>query len=249
MLNKKIMSLTLAALTTASLAAPAFAASNTSTATNTQTVITTTYAEIPISVTVPATGTAQINPYGLPVEFTKSASSTKSAKVSGQQIVSQPLYIVNEGDVALSIGATVTTTAQGVTIAKEIKEGDEDKDAVVRLEMKQSANKTLDDAGKDKIIDEFAATDTWASVDEDSQVLLSTDDPVEKDGLATLAASKVTTTTDTSNKTTKTVTYNAGSIVLFRLAGEVVTKPSTAWATTDTFTTTIAFTFTPSTEG
>jgi hypothetical protein len=160
------------------------------------------------------------------------------------------MYISNEGDVALSIGATVTTTATGVTIVDEVKDSDTDKNAAVRLEMKQSANKSLaDDTAKDKIIDEYAATDTWSGLEAASQLQLSTDEAQTKEGLATLAASKVTSTYDeTTKKTTKTVTYNAGSIVLYRLAGEVVTKPDTAWATSDTFSATIVFTFTPATE-
>jgi membrane-associated protease RseP (regulator of RpoE activity) len=236
MLNKKIMSLALAALTTASLAIPALAEDNT---TNTTTV-TGAYEEIAIAVTVPTTGTVSINPYGLPVELKKSESSTKTAKVTGQQIVTQPMYISNEGDVALTVGATVTTTAKNFDLV-DAKPADTvtDKQAYINLEMVQSANKSLsDDTAKDKIIDEYATDSTWTSA---TQLTLSSDD-VTKEDMATLAASKVS-----GSGSDKTVTYNVGSIVLFRLAGNVVTKPDTAWTTSDSLTAKIAFTFTPAT--
>jgi hypothetical protein len=235
MLNKRIMSLSLAALTAASLAAPAFAADNT-------TVVSGAYKEIAIAVTVPAEGTAQINPYGLPVELTKSSSSTKAAKVTGQQIVTQPLYISNQGDVALDVSASVTTTATGFDIVSDaISETETDKKANVSLQMVQSANKSLaDDTAKDKIIDECAADATWKADGVQSLQLPAGGDDAVTGKLATLAASKV--------GTDGTVTYNVGSIVLYRLAGTVTTAPETAWATTDTFTANIAFTFTPHVE-
>jgi hypothetical protein len=243
MLNsKKIASLGLALTMTAALAVPAFA--DDTPAANT-TVVDGAYKEIAIAVTVPTTGTAQVNPYGLPVEFTKSASSTKAAKVSGEQIVTNPLYISNEGDVALDISASVSTTVTGMEIVTD-KTGlakSTDKQAYIELQMVPSANKSLaDDTAKDKIIDECATAATWTA-DTVGKVVLPAggDDAVVGDKIATLAASKVTGTGSDA-----VVTYNAGSIVLYRLAGEVVTKPDTAWATTDTFKATIAFTFTPS---
>jgi hypothetical protein len=242
---KKIGSVALAGVMAASLSIPAFASTTTTPAAETTTDPNTTvvdgaYKEIAIAVTVPATGTAQINPYGLPVEFKKSESSTKAAKVTGQQIVTQPLYISNEGDVALDINATVTTTIPKTSkmsiVAAKPADTDTEKDAYVYLQMVQSANKTLDETGTDKIADECAADATWAKA---SQLVLSTDDKVSSDAaLATLAASKVTT---------DSVTYNVGSIVLYRLAGDVVTKPDSDWAETDTFSASIAFTFTPAT--
>jgi hypothetical protein len=202
-------------------------------------------------VTVPETGTAQINPYGLPVEYKNLSSSTsKTAKVSGQQIVTQPLYISNDGDVALSVGATVTTTAKGVEIItkKDDIAKSTEKQAYVELQMAKSALKSLaDDAAKDKITAEYATDATWSSA---SKLTLSTDDAVSNPSdtpLATLVASKVTTTTNDDNTTTTTVTYSEGSIWLFRLSGSVVTAPETAWSTNDNFTATIAFTFTPTT--
>jgi hypothetical protein len=241
MFNKKLVSMVLAGAMVASLSVPAFAEE---TKTNTETKVTGTYSEIAISVTVPTTGTAQINPYGLPVEFKKSESSTKTTKASGQQIVTQPLYISNEGDVALDIAASVTTGVTGdATISTTELTGKETtKSIYAYLQMVQSANKTLDDTGKDKIIEEFAADATWTTDKVGKLVLPKEDtDAATAEKLATLAASKVT-----GSGSEATVTYNVGSIVLFRVAGNVVTKPEDDWTTKDGFTATIAFTFTPS---
>jgi hypothetical protein len=242
---KKIGSVALAGVMAASLSIPAFAAADT---TNTTTKIDGKYEEIPIAVTVPKTGTAQINPYGLPVEFKNlSADTTKVAKVSGQQIVTQPLYISNDGDVALSVGATVTTTAKGLEIvsSKDTIAKSTEKQAYVELQLAPSAQTTLDtDAAKDKVTAEYATDTIWANA---SALALSTDDAVSKKGLATLAASKVTTTQDDEGKDVTTIKYAAGGICLIRLAGEVVTEPETAWSTNDSFSSTIAFTFTPTT--
>jgi hypothetical protein len=240
---KKIGSVALAGAMAASLSIPALA----DTQPANSTVVTGAYQDIAIAVTVPESGTAQINPYGLPVKFTKSASSTKAAQVTGEQIVTQPLAIYNEGDVALDVAASVTTTATNdVTISKTaITEKTTGKAIYAYLQMVQSANKTLDEAGKDKIIDEYATSDTWAA-DGVSKLVLDSAKEASQEKMVTLAASKVTTTTDAQGKETSTVTYNAGSIALYRLAGEVVTKPSDAWTTSDGFTATVAFTFTPS---
>jgi hypothetical protein len=251
MLNKRITSLALAALTTAALAAPAFAAN--------QTVVTTTYAEIPISVTVPTTGTAQINPYGLPVEVKKTTSGATAAKISGHQITTQPLYITNNGDTDLSIGATVTTAVKsGSTmeiVATAPGSTETSKQAQVYLEVmaskQTSAAATLTSEEKDKLIDEAAA---WKEVaySKDSpaatQLLLSTDDAVTKSGMVTIKGMKETSTTEGSGDTAKTVTvrtYQEGSIVQFRLDGKVTESPDEAWTTKDGFTATIAFTFKP----
>ena len=76
--KKRFASSVLAGTLALSLAAPALAANNTTTN------IAGSYADIPIAVVVPTTGTAQINPYGLPVSITKSNDST--VDLTGQKI-------------------------------------------------------------------------------------------------------------------------------------------------------------------
>jgi hypothetical protein len=229
------MSLSMAALTTAALAAPAFAASSAN-----QTVVKTTYAEIPISVTVPSSGTATINPYGLPVEVKKNSANATAAKITGHQITTQPLYILNNGDVALSVGATVTTVVTGsLEIVDSKPAADEtSKQAMVTVDFQQSnltADATLDDSTKDDLIDEFADWDYTAySSTSTTQILLSTDEPASASGLGTAKAMQ-------NGK------YQKDGIVEFRLDGYVTEDPEEAWTTKDGFTATIAFTFKPDT--
>jgi hypothetical protein len=267
MLNKRIMSLTLAALTTAAMAAPAFAASANST------VITGTYADVPIAVTVPATGTVTINPYKLPIDVTKSDGTTK-AQISGEQITTVPLAIKNDGTVALDVGATVTTTngkSSGITLTNKStvpasgETASTDKNAFVYLEVvsitadsndtakavvtDESVTDATQQANKlsDAIIDACADDETWGEYKAsksgaypDNMLVLSTDDPVSASNLGTLAAAKTAKTENAA------AVYDVGSIALFRLAGDCITAPDEAWSTKDTFTATIAFTFTPS---
>jgi hypothetical protein len=247
-LTKRITSLALAGALAASLAVPAFAASNT-------TNVNGSYKEITIAVTVPSTGTVYINPYGLPISVEQSDNST--VKIEGQQIASLPMYISNDGDTKLTVGATVSaklgTKAAFELLSAAPKDTSKSKQAFVWFEMKAASNTalgdsitpvdgklTLKDSMKDAINKECAdwskATVSYSS---GSAVVVTTDSKSGKN-LATLEAADV-------DATTGKVTYKPGSFALFRLAGQVVQEPDTAWSTSDSFTTTIAFTFTPDT--
>ena len=108
-LNKKrVASAALAGALALSMAAPAFAS---------QSVITGNYKEIRLAVTVPTTGKAVINPYGMPVKALDTQSTPqeiagKTLKTAGK-IATQPLVMYNKTDVDLSVGATVS--ASGVS--------------------------------------------------------------------------------------------------------------------------------------
>jgi hypothetical protein len=229
--GKKILSLALASATVASLAAPAFAADN-------STVITAAYEEISIDVTVSPTGTATINPYGLPIKFTKSDGSTKTAAVEGEAIVTTPLSIKNNSESKLKVSATVTTVNgknSGIEFVSAAPASTvTSKQAFVQLQLKKSAKTgTAGNTLEDLLADEFVTAATWTTPD--GAVTLSTDDPVTGKDLVTLEKY------DSNNG------YVANSIALFRLGGKVVEDPDEAWTTKDTFTTTIAFTFKPDT--
>jgi hypothetical protein len=233
---------------TTALAAPSFADDTT---TNTTLTMDAAYEAVTIAVTVPKTGAAVINPYGLPISFTLSDSSTQ--KITGQQITTTPVSIKNDGDVSLDVGATVTTALtekSGMTLISTApvttgKNASTGKDAYVYLQLA-----TVDDAKgdatskandiSDAVIKASVADSTWADA---TKLVLSTDDAVTSSKLVTLVAATVTGT-----GSSQTVTYNKGSVAAVRLAGNVVTAPEDdAWATTDGFTATIAFTFTPNT--
>ena len=243
-LKNRVLSGAMAGVLAMSLAVPAFAADNTTTVTG-------TYKAVTIDVTVPETGVAFINPYALEIEVPESEGSTTNVRISGQQIVSAPMAIQNKTAMDLSVSATVTgevdLTKTDMKLATSTTkgtgaEGDADyvapatgKSAFVYLQAKPATDTT---GAAATLAAECAA---WApsAYAEATDVIVGTR-AVTKDNLATLRAATVNSGTF--------VSYNAGSIALFRLTGDCVAAPrASEWKTTDTFKTTIAFTFAPAT--
>lgn len=233
-----------------SLSAPAFAASNTTTS------IAGGYEDIPIAVTVPTTGTAQINPYGLPVTITKSDDTT--AVISNQKITTRPLNIKNNGSVALNVDASLLVIPKG-DVAIAAAKGANDKTMKIDLEIIGLNDTTLavsseDETLEDKLIDKFVDTATWAS----ATTLAA---PAVAKNAATGTAAKSTDTGNTSPMAVlgastvgeDSVTYGRDSIALFRLTGDLNAEPNdgatpavdTPWAAADGFTATVTFKFTP----
>ncbi len=263
---KRILSTALAGTMALSLAATAFAADPPAEPepTNTKTDIEATYTEIPIAVTVPKTGKAFINPYGLPVDvgaLSTAADDTDQETISGQQITTMPVAIQNNGEIKLKVGATVLGTVTGNTKLVASAEAIDGKDAVgspddadyvpavpaatsnsafVYLQMKGTTGAVTDATDADLVQDEIIKTATaaaWSSAyTEATDVILGTK-AVTKEGIVTLNAATVASGAPTA--------YPAGSIAVFRLAGKVVTSPKTPWAKTDGFNANIAFTFVP----
>jgi hypothetical protein len=230
MLNsKKIASLGLALAMAATMAVPAFAddAAN-------STVMEGTYTEPEISVTVPAKGTVSVNPYGLPV---KVESSSASVTIKNMQLVSAPMTLRNNGEVSLDAYVTASTVIPDTSHVTFVAANPNDNDTAkktpsiyMQLEAAASAKSGSGDSLEKGLIEEFGADDTWTgatAVDFDTTGAIGT-----KTKLVTLKE------VDSSKK------YQAGSIAQVRLNGKVSEDPETTpWATTDTFTTTIAFTF------
>lgn len=253
---KRILTGAMAAAMSLSLCVPAFA--TTTTTPNKETAITGSFEEIPIAVTVPETATAKINPYGLPVEFTKSDKTTK-AKISGQQITTAPSGITNDGEVDLKVSATVVGTQTGafkfvndaVTVLGNGSEGDPDyvapstlANGFVYLQGKLSATAAGGPTPEDKetvIFDICTATggSAWASTYDPNK-----DIPVTT--IAATAVAKELGTLKAATLTNGTVTaYPTGSIMAVRLAGVVTESPRTPWAETDGFTVNVSYTFKP----
>lgn len=225
-----------------SLSAPAFAASNPTT------TIEGAYTEIPISVVVPESGTAQINPYGLPVSIVKSDETT--AQIVDQKITTMPLSIRNTGTTPLNVGATVTVKpSDSITISSSAVTTETTKKMQIGLEvaplndakyaLAAAENATLEDL----IITAFADDATWASLAAANKVAVTAADTAATGAkVATLGAATVNG---------DTITYGNDSIALFRLAGDVVKAPKKAdnsadpWVETDTFSATVVFTFEP----
>lgn len=243
-LKTRIFSGLMAGILAVSLAVPAFASSNTSTN------ITGTYVDIVIDVNVPTTGTAQVNPYGLPVKL------DDTSKITGEQIVTKPLLLVNNSDSNLNVSASVTATATGdlrfATAAPTAS--DTYKSAFVYLQMKSTALDNTNKATTAQVtanediqgLDPTAVNPVFAGWKQDyaaaTDLVLNGTSAVTKDKMATLAAATVTTAGGNT-----TVTWNAGSVAAFRLAGKVNANPKDPWVVRDGFTAAIAFTFKPDT--
>ena len=246
--KNRILPLILALLLTMSVGIPAFAEEEESTF-NSETEITSTYKEPEIAVTVPETGSAFINPLGLPVEV------GNDEKVVGQQIVTAPLFISNEGDIAMKVSASVTTTLpEGATMSllasdTTIKDGTETgKKAFLYFQMAPTAltgtDGPYDDGEPTAAASEEIAN--WDQAHTAKDIVLANGKAVKSTApMVTLAASTITPGSQPQDPAT--ITYNAGSIAMFRLAGVLVEEPKTPWDVNDTFTVTVAFTFKPDT--
>lgn len=245
-LKKRVLSCAMAGVLAVSMAVPAFATA--SPAPNKSTNITGAYVDIVIDVNVPTTGTAQVNPYGLPVKLDDDGTN----KITGEQIVTKPLLLVNNSDSNLNVSASVTATATGdlrfATAAPTAS--DTYKSAFVYLQMKPTALDNSDKAqGTDTGIQGVGTNEVnavFAGWKQDyaaaKDLVLNGTSAATKDKMATLAASTISTTGGTT-----TVSWNAGSIAAFRLAGKVNANPKDAWVVRDGFTAAIAFTFKPDT--
>lgn len=256
---KRFGSIVMAGALTLSLAAPAFAA-DAETPAN-QTVVDGGYVATPISVIVPTTGSAQINPYGLPVVVSATADGDPIS-ITNQQITNIPMYIGNYGTVALDVSATLAVLPKGDSVS--IKGGD-----LATADTGKQMNVTLEVAGLDdaayaESIDSealvlsfheaFAEDATWAgaqSLVAPAAAAKATTVPPAKSGstpLATLGAATVSG---------DTITYGNDSVALFRLVGDMNEEPVKSvagggteedpWVEADGFTATIVFKFKPNT--
>lgn len=258
-LKQRIASGVLAGTLALSLAVPAFASN---------TKITGTYKEVTIAVTVPATGTATINPYGLAVKYGDSS-------IIGHQIVTAPLAIVNMSEMDLKVNATVTGEVKGnfkfATESTAAVEDDPDtadvdeskpapttNSAFVYLEMQAGDNSNNWLKADGTAVDETklnAAAANWEvgkytipeadegaepNTTDPTKVIVGTKAASSEKPLATLT--KATTTGTGDSAVTKPA---VDGVAMFRLSGDCVKAPKTAWTKADGFTATIAFTFEP----
>lgn len=249
---KKISALFLTGAMTLALAAPAFAAdANT-------TVIDGQFKAITIDVSVPATGSAIINPYSMPVKaVADDASKTELTEVTtAGKIATNPLVIYNKTTTNLSVGATVTAevpSASGLEIVSvPVKDTATDKQAQVYLEAVRDTSLKKTDvaaAGATTICgvngaNVIKAFNKWEPTtfnkSAKNQIPVIPGEESIKEGIAIMSAGKTTGTGSSA-----TTDPEPGSFVLVRLAGTVAKNPETKWAATDTFKVNVAFSFTP----
>jgi len=229
---KKLIALGLCSSVAMAMTVPAFAAT-----TSNQTKITATYAEPVIKVKVPTTGTAIINPYKLPYSLGKDGDT--DITISGQQIATKPLALVNTGDTALDVNATVTGVIGGdmklVTAAPSDTETA--KNAYMYLEFKtEDSLVSKVESGTVPAAELAKAAKDWSGDPvEDNMVVVCTKSTT-KDKIITLAAANADGT------------VQDGGIAMYRLSGSVVKAPKIAWTTKDKVDVTVAFTFEPSEE-
>lgn len=217
---KRFASTVMAGALTLSLAAPAFAAD--------ETVITATYAETTLEVTVPADTAATINPYGLPVTM-----ADATTVLSGQPItIATPLMIENKSAVALKVGASVATTVTGLTLANAetgVAAGT-DKKVYAQFQAFEAAG--IDGAAA---LDPTTTNPAWAALEDDDAVLTATLDATTP---ATAAGNLVL-------REGADGMAQDGGVAFVRLSGVAAKKPTTAWATTDKLVATITYSFEP----
>lgn len=245
-LKNRILSGAMAGVLAMSLAVPAFAAGGTPApaAANT-TEINGTYTPITIDVVVPANGAAQINPYGLPIDVTKTSGG--KATFENQKIMTQPTAAIkNKMKVDLAVKAAVTgaikalpggSTATPMKFASEALTADVTaKSVFAYVQAKPSAQTGADDATlADALIVEYAAWEQDYDAAKDILVKVGTE---TKENFVTLKAA----TMDTNGAFTA---FAKGSVAMIRVAGDVVASPKEAWSTDDGFTVKIAYTFAP----
>lgn len=245
---KKLASLALACVMCVSLAVPAFAASNT------ETDITATYTPPVISVVVPQTADAFINPLGLDVEVASGLT------LSGRQIISAPMTLKNKGASDLQVGATVSVTVNDSSDLRFVSTSTNGASAATKsvfayVQAKQE--KTL--VGADSAVSDSAiatAYGNWeaSAYSATTDIVVNSAMPATKDNLVILRAADVTGTTFNA--------YKAGSVALVRLAGDCTSTLTTGdgWVKTETtgsgdaavttgdgFTVNVAYTFRPAT--
>lgn len=219
--KKRIVSTVLAGVMALSMTAPAFASANTN--------ITASYNPPTLSVVVPTTGKATINPYGLPYKLGE-------ATVTGQKIgTTTPLLIQNKSSVALSVSASVTGTAVGTFtfVAADVADGETGNKGNVKLQLFPADGISAANAADTEVLNaKYAA--------------LKDADALGNIVLATTAASD--TDILTLKKGTADGELQDGGAAFFRLSGTVAKKPTVAWTKSDGFTAAITFTFDPTTD-
>lgn len=218
---KRFASVAMAGALSLSLAVPAFAADNTTT-------ITGAYTPITLRVTVPTTGTAIINPYGLPYQMGEST-------ISGQQITTgAPLVLQNRSSVALGVTANVTGTAStGVTLEAAGTTADYSTVTDKKLHVVFEAFKA-DELTSLNVTDNDVLRPMFAELDSADAVLT---------GDVTTTAADATGDGLVLREADANGEVQSGGAAMFRLSGEAAKKAS--WEATDTFSATIAFTFEP----
>lgn len=234
-MSKKLVSLALALVMIVALAVPAMAS----------TVVTGKYEEVNIAVVVPGNTTAVINPYALPVKVYNPEDASSSQLVSGQQIVSQPMLLRNQGEIDLNVSVTLSAKEKGAFKLNEATATDitTSTDKTGRVYLQIMSNKTDatggnlatvvgPDASSSDIYDAaltiYATEAKWANAK--AQQIQFTSKEVEHKNVAKLLGAQASeSVTPGEIGSVSNPKYQDGSIALLRLSGVVVVSPKKPW--------------------
>lgn len=228
---KRFASVAMAGALALSLTAPAFAANSTN--------INGTYRPITLAVSVPTTGTAIINPYGLPYELGEGVS------ISGQQITTgAPLLIANRSAVSLSVSATALGQEKGTFKFNAADPNTANPVVTTKAGFVKMQMFAADGITQANAEDTATLNTKFAALGENS------DDPSKDLVVGTTSSSMADIIT--LKKANADGELRDGGAAFFRLSGTVVKTPKAAngtdddpWASTDGFAVKIAFTFEP----
>lgn len=181
------------------------------------TIIRTTCRLPVIRVTVPTSASVYINPLRFPVSIGDGESD--------EQIISTPAAIANMSEVPVEVNVRVAgavKTGSTMTLASAPTGGvGTEKSAFIYFEIKQSNSEYPEDVQWD------------SSYDEAKHIAIIAGEPVTRQNIMTLPAR------------TLDGEVAEGGYAPFRLTGDAVKKPTTAWNSMDGVNVTVAFTFTP----
>ncbi|MCI9213899.1 MAG: hypothetical protein HFF75_01360 [Oscillospiraceae bacterium] len=238
---KKLASLALAGVMTASLAVPAFAS---------ETEITGTYTAPDIDVVVTPSAAAFINPLGLDIEVATGVT------VSGRQIISAPMTIKNQSAMDLQVDASMTATINEGSDMRFVGTTTGGVGSTKTAFAYLQATQAKDLIGADATVDATAIGTAYAAWD--ATAYSASTDLLVNSAMATSKANLVVVrAADMSGAGNTFAAYKPGSVALVRLAGDCVASPTAgSWTETKTegdkttgdgFTINVAYTFKPAT--
>lgn len=230
---KRFGSIAMAGAMAMSLTAPAFAGSTPAAQPENSTKFETTFNQPEIAVTVPQSGNATINPFGLPVMLGEEVA------LSGQPITSLPVLVENRSPVALAVSASVKSTVKGSFTFSDtaIADNETGNKGNVKFQMFPAPGVT---EGYDiaEFYQMFAdLTDDTAGHDAAKDITLK----ASASGQPDPKADNIIVLREASGGELQN-----GGAAFFRLSGTVAKRPTTAWVAADGFEALIQFSFEPS---
>ncbi len=187
-------------------------------AANERSMIITATTRLPVvEVTVPSVGNVYLNPFQLPVDV--------NGEYTNEQVISYPLYVSSESDAPLQVDVQVTGAVKpksDMTLASSSTKGSSSKDKMAFVYFEMHSSRSYDPYDVE-----------WDAAYDASKHIPVLTGGASKTNVVTLSPLGM---------------YGepvAGSYAAFRLTGDAIVSPASAWTSQDGIDVTIAFTFTP----